>query len=93
LKNTPGWLLWVLAPVHFGVTLLLWLSAARFGQFSLFAKAIIDAVKAWPEIMEERDKIQASRTARSIHIAQSMSWNPVNLLTRAPDVRPVKRRS
>ena len=91
LKNTPGWLFWVLAPVHFCVTLLLWLSAARFGQFGLFGKAIRDALKAWPEIMADRRDIQSKRTVSAWTIARAMNWNPLNLLTRAPDVRPAKR--
>lgn len=91
LKNTPGWLLWVLAPVHFVITILLWLSAARFGQFKLFGRAIYDALKAWPEIMEDRRDIQRRKTVSVMNIAKAMCWNPMNLLTRAPDIRPVKR--
>jgi N-acetylglucosaminyl-diphospho-decaprenol L-rhamnosyltransferase len=90
LKNTPGWLFWVLSPVHCAVTLLLWLSAARFGQFTVFGRALGDAGRCWSEMMASRREIQRSRVASTWQIARAMSWNPVRLFTRAPDVRPVK---
>ncbi|MEQ8403739.1 MAG: glycosyltransferase family 2 protein [Oceanicaulis sp.] len=91
-KNTPAPLLPVLAPVHVGVTLLLWLSAARFGQFTLFARAIRDALKGWPHLMEKRRAVQRSRTVPALQVARMLSWNPLNLLTRAPAVRARRSR-
>lgn len=87
-KVTPGWLLWVLAPVHLCVTALLWLSAARFGQFTLFAGALKAALAGWPDLMVKRRDLQARRTITPLAYARQLSWNPLNLLTRAPDVRP-----
>lgn len=87
LKNTPGWLFWVLSPVHAGITVLLWLSAARFGQFTVFGRALGDALKGRKDMMASRRDIQASRIASTWQIARAMSWNPTSLLTRAPDVR------
>jgi GT2 family glycosyltransferase len=86
-KNTPALLLPVLAPIHLGVTVLLWLSAARFGQFTLFGKAVGDALAGWPRLMEKRRAVQGARTVPALKIAAMMSWNPLNLITRAPDVR------
>lgn len=87
-KNTPGWLLWVLAPLHLAMTILLWLSAARFGQFSVFGRAIADALKGWSGLWRKRRAIQARRTVPVRAIGRAMSVNPLNLVTRAPDVRP-----
>lgn len=87
VKNTPGWLLPVLTPVHLAVTSLLWISAARFGQFSLFARALGDAAAAWPALMVKRRAVQAARRVSVWRIMRAMNWNPVNLLTRSPDVR------
>jgi N-acetylglucosaminyl-diphospho-decaprenol L-rhamnosyltransferase len=92
LRNTPGWLFPVLSPVHFGVTLLLWLSAARFGQFVTFGRAIRDGLSAWSDIMEQRRKLQASRTVPASRIASAFAWNPLRLLTRAADIRPYRPR-
>lgn len=88
VKNTPAALLPVLAPLHGAATLLLWLSAARFGQFTLFARALRDGLAAWPALMDKRRAIQAARKAPVGRIAAAMCWNPVCLLSRAPDVRP-----
>ena len=90
-KNTPALLLPVLAPVHLGVTLLLWLSAARFGQFTLFGRAMRDALKGWPRLMEKRRTVQAARTVSAFETARLFNWNPMTLLNRAPDVRSGSR--
>ena len=88
LKNTPALLLPVIAPLHIAATGLLWLSAARFKQFTLFATALRDALSDWPKTMKKRRQIQAGRKVGALEIARAMSWNPLNLLTRKPDVRP-----
>lgn len=87
-KNVPGWLLPVLTPLHLAATLALWISATRFGQFTLFAKAIRDALAGWPELMKKRREVQGRRTVPVMKIARQMAWNPLLLLTRAPVVRP-----
>jgi N-acetylglucosaminyl-diphospho-decaprenol L-rhamnosyltransferase len=89
VKNMPGWLFWLLLPVHAGVTLLLWLSAARFGQAGVFGRAIRDALKDGSGLMAKRREVQAARTVSAAQVAPMMAWNPARLLTRAPHVRPV----
>lgn len=90
LRDTPGWLFWALLPVHAGITLLLWLSAARFGQFQLFGKALRDALAAWPDIRQSRRELQASARVAPSVIAAAMTWNPIALLTRKTDIRPYR---
>ncbi|XBQ16866.1 MAG: glycosyltransferase family 2 protein [Oceanicaulis sp.] len=92
LKNTPAPLLPLLAPLHATANLALWLSAARFGQFGLYGRAMRDALAGWPDIMRTRSEIQASRTASALQIARALTWSPLKLITRAPDVRPARRR-
>jgi N-acetylglucosaminyl-diphospho-decaprenol L-rhamnosyltransferase len=87
LRNTPGWLLWLLMPLHASTTLLLWLSAARFGQFGVYGRALRDALRGWSKIMQSRRDVQAQRSVKPSRIAAAMSWNPINLLTRASDIR------
>ena len=87
-KVMPGWLVLVLAPGHLAITALLWLSAARFGQFTLFSRAIGDALAGWPALMIKRRALQARRAVTPVAFARMLNWNPVNLFTRAPDVRP-----
>lgn len=90
-KDTPLALLLVLTPLHLTVTLLLWLSSARFGQFTLFGKAMKDAMAGWSHLMEKRRQAQRGRSVSSLKLAAMMSWNPINLLTRAPHIRPAAR--
>lgn len=89
-KNMPGWALWLLAPLHLLVTGLLWLSAARFGQFVLFGRALRDAIADWPNLMSKRRELMARRTTSTLAMLRAMTWNPFALLTRASDVRPIK---
>lgn len=93
LRDTPGWLFWALLPLHAAATMAMWLSAARFGQFSLFGKALRDALAAWPEIKQERRELQSRRTVPASRIAAMMAWNPLRLITRAPDVRRYDRKA
>ncbi|MBO6796530.1 glycosyltransferase family 2 protein [Maricaulis sp.] len=89
LRNTPGWGLILLAPGHVLATLALWLSAARFGQFRLFGRAIRDGLRDWPRIRRERKALQAQRTVSVRDVLSAMTWNPLALLTRASDTRPL----
>lgn len=89
-RNTPGWLLPVLTPLHLAATAAMWLSAARFGQFGLFGRALRDAAAAWPDIAASRREVQRNARVGAWGMARAMAWNPLRLLTRAPDVRPYK---
>ncbi len=90
LKDVPGWLFWMLLPVHGFATLCLWFAALKAGQFRLFGRAIRDGLKAWPEVMRARRNVQASRTVSVMDVARMMSWGSRQLLTREPDVRPYR---
>jgi hypothetical protein len=70
--------------------LLLWLSAARFGQFRLFARAIGDALKAWPDFARSRRALQAGARVPPSVIARAMTWTPFALVTRQTDIRPYR---
>ncbi|RKQ94152.1 glycosyltransferase family 2 protein [Maricaulis maris] len=89
LKNTPGWLFWLLLPGHVAVTFALWLSSFRFGQGALFARAIRDAVSGRADILASRREIQANRRVSPMRVARMMNWNPADLFTRRAKVRPI----
>ncbi|WP_300530367.1 glycosyltransferase family 2 protein [Maricaulis sp.] len=96
LKNTPGWLLWLLAPFHAFATLALGIAASLKGQGGVFWRAIGDGLKAWPAVMRSRRAVQKARRVKPSQIANAMCWDSRMLLTRLPDVRPyegVKRNS
>ncbi len=86
LKNTPGWLFWVLLPGHVVITLALWASAFRFGQGRLFARAINDGWSERASILASRAEVQANRRVPAIRLARMMNWNPLDLFTRRAKV-------
>lgn len=88
LKNMPSWLLWVLAPAHAAVTMVLWGAAIRRGHGRVFWRAIRDGLKAWPAIMRSRRDVQKSRVVGVRDIVRAMCWDDRSLLARRPDVRP-----
>lgn len=90
-RDMPGWLFFALVPVHFAANLALWAASARQGQFSLYGRALRDALADWPRIMRERKSLQARRAVRPSQFAGMMCWNSRALLTREPDIRPLSR--
>lgn len=89
VRDMPGWLFPLLAPVHLAANLALWAAAARQGQFTLYGRALRDALADWPRLMRERRALQAKRRIRPSEFAGMMCWNSRALLTREPDIRPV----
>ncbi len=83
-KVTPGWLLWLLAPVHLAATAALWLSALRFGQFTVFGRAMKDAWSGRDRLLEKRRKLQADRRVLVSEYAAMLNWNPLDLWLRGP---------
>ena len=88
-RDMPGWLFPALLPVHAAANLALWIAAARQGQFTLYGRALRDALADWPRIMRERRALQQARTVRPSRFARMMCWNSRALLTREPDIRPL----
>lgn len=91
LRNTPGWSFPLLFPAHMAITLVLWLSVARFGHFRVFGRALAAGFRDWSRIMRDRKALQAQRQVSVVEMLRAMTWNPLALLTRAVDVRPIKR--
>ena len=89
LKVMPLPLLILTFPLHLGLTMLLWASSARFGQFGLFSKAQRDAFAGWGQMMTKRRQVQRSRKVSAAQFAAMLAMNPLSLFTRAPHVRPV----
>lgn len=90
-KNTPGWLLYLTAPLHIALTFALWLSSVRFGMAGVFGRALNDAIADWSGLMAKRRAVQAARVISTWQAARMMAWNPLRLITRAPHVWPPRR--
>jgi len=61
VKNMPGWLFWVLLPIHISLNLLsiVWFSLR--GKRKLIIEAKKDAICGLPQIWKERKRVQKSR--------------------------------
>lgn len=88
LKIMPLPLLVLTLPMHVAMTLALWASAARFGHFTLFGGALADALKGLAHLWTKRQAAQSGRVAATADFARLLAWNPLDLLTRRPLVRP-----
>ncbi|MEL6364871.1 MAG: glycosyltransferase family 2 protein [Pseudomonadota bacterium] len=88
VQNTPGWLFPALAPLHIAATALFFLRAVATGSGGAYARAMRDAIAGLPETLKTRRRIQGRRSTSVGQIARAMSWSPVRLLRRAPDLRP-----
>lgn len=93
LKTMPLPLLILTLPLHTALTLMLWASAARFGHFTLFAKALGDALKGLPHLLRKRRLVQSKRAVSTGRFARMMAFSPLDLLSRRPLVRPVSGRA
>jgi len=84
IKNMPWPLFWPLLPLHIGLLVLLWLRLLRLGKGQTMGRALRDAWRGWPQAWESRCRVQARRRASVWTIARAITWNPRELLTRAP---------
>ncbi|KPP81688.1 MAG: Glycosyltransferase [Oceanicaulis sp. HLUCCA04] len=93
LKTMPLPLLILTAPLHLAMTLALWLSAARFGHFRLFGRALGDALMGLPGLWRKRRAVQSGRQVTAADYARMMAFSPVDFFTRRPLHRPVSARA
>lgn len=84
IKNMPWPLFWPLFPLHIGLLVLLWLRLLRLRKAETMGRALRDAWRGWPRAWESRRRIQARRRASAWAIARAVTWDPRELLTRAP---------
>jgi len=61
------------------------------GDSAVRARAIRDALAAFPAVMKQRAAIQASRKAGICTFLSALSWNPAKLFSSEGDRRPIRR--
>ncbi|MEO0881157.1 MAG: glycosyltransferase family 2 protein [Pseudomonadota bacterium] len=86
-RNMPPIALIVLSPFHVLMTLALVFRALFKGELKPTLRGLQEGVFGG-QLFAGRRGIQKSRTLSSWQILKTMSWNPVRMLTRKPDVRP-----
>ena len=89
LKNTPPLLLIAMLPAHVLVNLAFLIRSVAHRRFRATWKATLDGFLGWGWIMRERRELARTRSVGSLGIARALTWSPLKLLRRAPDVRPL----
>jgi len=89
LKNTPPLLLIAMLPAHVLVNLAFLVRSVAHRRFRATWKATLDGFSGWGWIMRERRELARTRSVGSLGIARALTWSPLKLLRRAPDVRPL----
>ena len=84
VKNMPMPLLFMLAPIHGMVLLLLLVKSAFRGQGAVVARALSAAYGGLPLVWADRQRVQRARVASCRTIAQAFSWSPKAYACRAP---------
>jgi hypothetical protein len=74
IKNTPGWLLWVVVLLHivFSAYLIFHL---RKSSASALWKGLLAGIADLPAVWKQRRKIQAARVASIWDIVRAISWS------------------
>ena len=89
VKNYPGPIFYVMAPLSLVLFFGLALEKTRMGRGTAAMTGMIDALKDIGRVWRQRREIQASRTQNSGSIYSSMCWSPLNMIRRGPDLRSV----
>jgi GT2 family glycosyltransferase len=77
VKNMPGYLFWLLLPVHIGLNFaeILWFSL--HGRASIICRAKFDAIKGLPAVWLQRRQVQKLKAIPSSDILRTMSRWPL----------------
>ncbi|MEM0928878.1 MAG: glycosyltransferase family 2 protein [Pseudomonadota bacterium] len=88
-KNVSGLLYWSTAPARLLGDVLLLCRAATDGVFWPYLKGIRDGYRDLGRFRVDRQNIAKRRRESQTDVARALTWSPVKLLTRAPDLRPL----
>lgn len=78
LKCVPTPLLLLSAPTCASMMALRWLRAVRAGNATAVGRAMLDALRESPRILEQRHVIQEGRKITVLDVARAMKWSPTN---------------
>jgi GT2 family glycosyltransferase len=78
IKDVPGIYMWVLAPIHLVINLLMILLAIFRKQGTVTIRAKRDAFLKLPAILRKRQQVQRTRTVTSHNMMRRMDWNPIS---------------
>jgi len=90
VKNYPHPLFFVLTPISLGIMFLLALEKIKIGKAYPAISGLLDAFKDIRRVFRQRKQIQSNRIADSKTVYKSMCWSFSKLISRSPDLRPLK---
>ena len=73
LKNMPSPLIWLFLPIHIVTILFFVLYLSIRGQGKIILKAIVDAIRGLPKVIEKRKLIQRNRKIKPSELLKVMS--------------------
>jgi GT2 family glycosyltransferase len=73
IKNMPSPLIWILLPLHIATVLFFMAYLTWRGQGKAIGRAVIDAMRGLPTVLEKRKKIQKGRKISSRDLLRIMS--------------------
>ena len=80
VKNMPGFLFWLLLPLHILMNILYIFASIFMKKGRLLIKAKVDAIKGLPVIIQKRKVVQKNRKVSVWQIARLLDWNPFSPL-------------
>jgi len=89
LKNTPPVLLILMMPLHVLVNLAFLARSIAHDCFGVTWRATRDGFKGWGWIKRARKEQAKRNRIGSWGISKSLTWSPIKLIRRLPDVRPL----
>jgi hypothetical protein len=93
IKNAPGWLLCVVAPLYLAFSAYLLVRFGRSSTASAIRQGLLAGFAGLPGAWKQRRKIQAARTASIGDIARAINWSIPALRKRKIILRVAKARA
>ncbi|MGF1463405.1 MAG: glycosyltransferase family 2 protein [Maricaulaceae bacterium] len=89
VKNAPGPLFWLMAPVHLIATVLVGLVATGRGLGGPYWSGVAEAIRAWPRVWAQRAAERRAAVADWRVLGAALNWSPLAPLRRSSDRRPL----
>ncbi len=93
VKNMPGRLLILTAPVWVAGTIAILVRGLVTGRFGATIRGLGAAFSDLGPALDARRDLKTHRQVRVTDIAAALSWNPFRFLSRKPDVRPFREQA
>lgn len=93
IKNMPGRLIWITAPVWFLGTLAILARGLMTGRFSATLRGLTAAFADLGPALAARRALKTRRKASVADITASLSWDPFLFLARKPDIHSFRDRT